>query len=162
MRKIAFSRLIAVPLAIALVLTGAGATAPAVPSADASVDSSTDFDDSRDSVSVEEFYTPDGTAYVIEDFAENTITVIDGSGHTIIHDRSEVIQLSERAAAEYRSQGVMLASNGWLCNFVAGIAGGLQGSAWQKALTILQINPWLRGLVSVAQIAAWAGVTTQC
>lgn len=88
--------------------------------------------------------------------------VIDGTGDTVVYDRSEVVQLVERAAEEYQPQGEFTVSNAWLCNFVAGIAGGLQGSAWQKALAILKIAPWIRGVVGVAQIAAWAPVTTQC
>lgn len=120
--------------------------------------------------STDHIITPDGTAFVTENFEAGTITVTDENGETVVFDRNEILAMATQIpTVTAHKDGRMMATaavnsgtRAYLCNLFAGVAAGMQSWAWQTALAIAKVHPGVRAITAGGQIAFWAFITTQC
>lgn len=157
------ARTLALPLAFAVTFSGGGVALAHTPESNAPISTS-----QTNGTSTDHIVTPDGTATVIEDLENGTITVIDETGQKAVFDRAEILDLAAQIPTSKQdgrmatTASVGEGTRAYLCNLFAGVAAGAQSWAWQTALAIAKVHPGVRAVVAGGQVAFWAFITTQC
>lgn len=128
--KKVLARTLALPLAFAVTFLGGGVALAHTPESNAPIPTN-----QTNGTSTDHIVTPDGTATVIEDLANGTITVIDETGQKAVFDRAEILDLAAQIpTTQQDSRMATTASVGegtraYLCNLFAGIAAGPQDTS---------------------------------